>query len=227
MNRAEHLAREWRNEYRKLRTRAFFRKLEESAFTRADYIAFLRESYHNVTHNTKKMALFQAHMASDLPQLERRFLKHAAMEVGHDIMALDDLRVLGVDPAAVRSARPAPETEALTGFIVFQIQHRNPYAYLGYLYHLEALPTTAGEMAMKALLHAGIPKEAMTFLQEHTEADTAHMKLNNDYVEGFIRNDSDFEALLYGMRGSARLHGIMLDAALESIPASHPEKALA
>ena len=219
MKHSEILAREWQSEFKSFQQSEFYRRLEERSFTRDHYIAFLNETYHNVAHNTKKMSLFQAHIRTEKAALEGRFLKHAAMEVGHDILALDDLRALGEDAEAVRRSLPMPSTEALTGFIVFQIQHRNPYAYLGYLYHLEALPTTAGPMAMAALVHAGIPKEAMTFLLEHSEADVAHMKLNNEYVDGFLRDEADFEALLYGMRGSARLHGRMLQDAMDSVSA--------
>lgn len=217
MNRSERLAHAWQEEYGKLRSLEFFRRLEDGSFTKEHYIAFLAESYHNVTHNTKKMALFQAHIRTDRAALESRFLKHAATEIGHDAMALDDLRKLGADAEAVRNRRPLPSTEALTGFIVFQIQHRNPYAYLGYLYHLEALPTTIGEAGMKTLHKAGIPVEAMSFLQEHSEADVVHMKWNREYLDGFLEKEEDYQAALYGLRGSCHLHGAMLQASMDSV----------
>jgi pyrroloquinoline quinone (PQQ) biosynthesis protein C len=162
------------------------------------------------------MALFQANMETDHTALESKFLKHAAMEVGHDKLVLDDLRALGVDPDKVRQSRPLPTTEALTGFIVFQIEYRNPYAYLGYLYHLEALPTSIGEAAGKTLNKIGIPLGAQSFLKEHTEVDTVHMKWNQEYLEGFLRNEQDFEAVLYGLKGTCELHGLMFDSIMEN-----------
>jgi pyrroloquinoline quinone (PQQ) biosynthesis protein C len=189
-------------------------------------MGFLRETYHNTYHNPKKMALFMAHLDSDKPQLEAKFLKHTAAEIGHDEMALSDLKVLGGDPDAVRRGRPLPSTEALTAFIVFQIQHRNPLAYLGYLYHLEAMPVRMGADVMACLIALGIPLEATTFLREHAEADPVHIKWNREYMEGFIRDDEDMEAVLYGMRGTCELHGRMFQGILEqgqdwlAVPAS-------
>jgi pyrroloquinoline quinone (PQQ) biosynthesis protein C len=147
--------------------------------------------------------------------LEAKFTKHTAMEIGHDELALDDLRQLGVDPEPVRNGRPMPVTEAMSAFIIFQIQHRNPAAYLGYLYHLEALPTHAGGNILGTLAKMGVPDSATSFLREHAEADMVHVKWNREYLEGFIRTEADLEAAVYGMRGTCELHALMFAGILD------------
>jgi pyrroloquinoline quinone (PQQ) biosynthesis protein C len=215
MDRIGILEKEWLSCFKRMRQGKFFQLLASKRLERAHYMGFLRETYHNASHNPKNMALFMAHLHSDRRQLEAKFLKHTAAEIGHDELALDDLKVLGGDAESVRHGRPLPTTEALAGFIVFQIQHRNPLAYLGYLYHLEAMPVHFGGEVMECLLAAGIPLEATTFLREHAEADPVHVKWNREYIEGFIRDDEDMEAVLYGLRGTCELHGGMFQGILD------------
>jgi len=215
MNRTDTLHAEWLNCFSRLHQGEFFRMLGAGLLKLEHYKAFLRETYHNASHNPKKMALFMAHLDSDQPSLEAKFLRHAAMEIGHGELALEDLRIIGGDADTARNSRPLPTTEALTAFIVFQIQHRNPLAYLGYLYHLEAMPAHMGASSMAPLLSMGVPASATSFLREHAEADPVHVKWNREYLEGFIGSDEDMEAVLYGMRGTCELHGIMFQGIMD------------
>lgn len=216
MDIAKRAEEEWRKEYEKMRQGPFFRLLAEGRLNKDHYLRFLRETYFNVFLNPKLMALFLVHLRSDRADLEAKFLKHTAMEIGHDALALEDYRIMGGDPEEIRKSLPLPTTEALSAFIVFQIQHRNPIAYLGYLYHLEALPVQSGMQGIDALLRSGVPAEATSFLREHAEADPIHVKWNREYLDGFVRTEADFQALLYGMRGTCRLHAGMLQGILEA-----------
>lgn len=215
MDKVAVLEREWFGAFEKLAQAKWFRMLAEGKLELKHYAGFLRETYHNVAQNPKNMALFLAHLGGSNRTLEAKFLKHTAMEIGHDELALNDLAALGGDPEAVRNGRPLPTTEALSAFIVFQIQHRNPSAYLGYLYHLEALPTHMGDSLSGSISSMGIPEAASSFLREHTDADPVHLKWNLEYMRGFLRNDEDLEAALYGMRGTCELHGVMLQGILD------------
>lgn len=211
------LQEEWAREFARMREEEFMALLAAGRLELPHYLGFLRETYHNVSFNPKLMALFMAHLRSDLPSLEAKFLKHAAMEIGHDALALEDYRLLGGDADRVHASRPLPATEALTGFITFQIQHRNPLAYLGYLYHLEALPVQFGGEVIEALIRIGVPLEATSFLREHADADPVHLKWNREYLEGFVRSERDLEAVLYGLRGTCRLHAGMFREILEVV----------
>lgn len=204
----------WLECFERLVQEPFFRMLAEGTLRLEHYRGFLRETYYNTVQNPKNMALFFAHLRSDQPDVQAKFLKHTAMEIGHDRMALDDLEFLGGDADEARNGRALPSTEALAAFIVFQIQHRNPLAFLGYLYHLEALPVHFGKAAMASMGALAIPVEATTFLREHAEADPVHVKWNREYLETFIRTEADQEAVLYGLRGTCELHGLMFQGIL-------------
>lgn len=218
MDRIGTLEREWTESFGKLARTRWFGLLAEGRLELRHYAGFLRETYHNVAQNPRNMALYIAHLAAGDKALVAKFLKHTAMEVGHDELALADFRALGYDADGARTGRPLPTTEALAAFIVFQIQHRDPAAYLGYLYHLEALPTHMGETLAVSLSGMGIPEAASSFLREHADADPVHMKWNREYLEGFLRTPSDLEAAVYGMRGACELHGVMLEGILSQEP---------
>lgn len=213
---SEILNREWEIACTRLKRGEFFERLASGRLGLDHYKAYLRETYHNASQNPRNMALFMAHVDTGIRPLEAKFMRHTAMEMGHDELALDDLRALGEDAEAVRSGLPLPTTEALAAFIVFQIQHRNPLAYLGYLYHLEALPVQMGGGALASLAAMGVPVEAVAFLREHSEADPVHVRWNREYLDGFVRGGRDVDALLYGMRGTCELHGVMLQGILDS-----------
>ncbi len=227
MHKVDILAQEWKLSAGALLEGEFLSGLTAGTLDPEYYRAYIRETYFNAAQNVKNMSLFQAHLQTSNRSLEAKFLKHAAMEIGHDEMALADYGILGGDVAAARRSRPLPTTEAMAAFIVFQIQHRNPLAYLGYLYHLEALPIEIGEQALSGLARIGVPREATTFLNEHAEADPVHVKWNREYIEGFVRSDEDFEALLYGMRGTCELHAAMFQGSIESVRRSRLPQAKA
>jgi pyrroloquinoline quinone (PQQ) biosynthesis protein C len=212
----------WRAGFDELRKGEFLNVLWHRGFTQEHYVGFLRETYHNASMNPRLGSLFHAHLDGGSPALEARFLKHNASEVGHNLLALADLAAMGEDAEAVRLSRPLPQTEALAAFAAFQIQFRNPLAYLGYLYHLEAIAVTLGEGALANLAKAEIPRGAFSFLKEHAEADQAHLQLNRQYIEGFVRNEGDLEAVLYGVRGACTLYGLMLQGIADRVKAANP-----
>lgn len=222
MDKLKTLEMEWSECYARLARTEYFRMLAEGRLGLEHYKGFLRESYHNTRQNPLTMALFIAHLKSDNGPLRAKFLKHAAMEMGHDELALSDLSILGEDIEGVRNGKPLVATEAISGFITFQIQHRNPLALLGFSYHLETLPVRIGGMAEEALMKMGVPENAASFLKEHVDADPVHTKWNREYIEGFVRTSSDMDAVIYGMRGTCELHGLMFQSIIDGAKPGTP-----
>lgn len=217
MHPAEVIRAEWDRCFEALCQGEFFRRLSARTLTLDHYKAFLREEYHNTTENPKIMAVFYSRLDTRDHSVAAKLLKHAAMETGHNEMALDDLAVLGEDTEAVRRSRALPATEALAAFVMFEMEHRNPLAFLGYLYHMEALSERLAGGSSDLFAKMGVPAEALGFLKEHAEADLVHAKWNREYLETFIRTEGDLPAVLYGIRGSALLHGLMFQGILDSV----------
>ncbi|MEO6098369.1 MAG: iron-containing redox enzyme family protein [Fibrobacteria bacterium] len=217
MNAAKTLQSEWENCYETFCQGEFFRKLANGSLSLAHYKAFLREEYHNTTVNPKTMAIFFSRLDTQEFKTAAKLLKHTAMEVGHNEMALQDLAALGEDIEAVRRGRALPATEALAAFVIYEMEHRNPLAFLGYLYHLEAFSERMAGAGGDLMTQMGIPESALSFLREHAEADLVHAKWNQEYLQAFIQSEEGLEAVLYGLKGAVLLHGLMFQGIMESV----------
>lgn len=196
------------------------RQLLTGHLTVKHYKQILRQIYHYTRDNPQIQALAAVHFRGTDRDAVRMFFRHASSEIGHDQMALNDLASLGEDVSSIPIENPLPETAAFNAFVFHLIQHANPVGYLGYLYFLEFLPTSSGAAYMDILERTGIPRAAMTFLAEHTTVDVHHNRLMEQYAERLIRDQDDFDAVVYAMRATARLYAAMLQAAIEQ--ADHP-----
>src|SRR5687768_11329678 len=146
------------------------------------YASYLRQVFHHTRENPQIQALATVYFRGHQRAAIKRFFKHASSEIGHDQLALDDLRALGENGDDLPMQNPLPETAALIAFPFYQIHNLNPVGYLGYLYFLEFLPTGSGGALMGALEGVGVPREAMSFLHDHSTIDIGHNKMMEDYV---------------------------------------------
>lgn len=178
------------------------------------YISILRQIHFQARENPQLQALAAVRFRGADRGTVKMFLKHATSEIGHDQLALDDLRTLGVDVGQIQYEFSLPETTALTAFAYYTIEHRNPLGYLGYLYFLEHMPTASGGAYLEALRAAGVPDAAMTFLQEHVTVDHAHNRLLDEYLNRLIHTTDDETAVNYAIIATGRLYAAMLDAAI-------------
>ncbi len=184
-------------------------------FTIAHYKSVLREIYHYTKEDPQMQAYASVYFRGSDRETVKLFLRHAISEVGHEKLALDDLRTLGEDITGVETTQPLPATIAFTAFGFYQIAFGNPVSYLGYLYFLEFLPTQHGGIFREALLKAGVPEAALTFLRDHMTVDVGHNQLMGKYLAQLIHNQADLDAVIYTMRVTASLYAKMLQEAFE------------
>lgn len=181
----------------------------------AHYKAFLRETYYQAGQNPQLQAFCTAFFPQEKRETMKQFYKHAISELGHDLLALNDLTLLGVDRQLVIEGQPLPETVALTAYGFYQIQFRSPLGYLGYLFHLEFNLTqnNNGKQYMKMLTDKGVPLEALTFLEEHTHIDLGHNELMKRYVKELVKTEEALNEVNYAIRTTCKLHHNMISAA--------------
>jgi len=192
------------------------RRLLAGEFTAAHYRALLREIYFYARESPQFFAMIPARLRGPLREFTKPMLQHACAEAGHDHLALDDLRTLGADVETLPYERPLPETAALIGFSYYLIQYLNPVSYLGFVFHLEYLPTHFGEQYARGLRAAQIPPAALTFIAEHVEADIGHNRLMADYVENLLVTERDVEDVIYAMRVTSTLYAGVFEAAFRA-----------
>ncbi len=217
MNILNEIESEWLWCFQSMANGEFFKRLAMREFGLEHYKAFLAEEFFNTTENPKIMARFVSRMEIRAPKISAKLLKHAAMEMGHNEMALSDFKNLGGDDEKIRSQRPLPTTEAIAAFITFEIEHRNPLAFLGYIYHMEKISVQLAGNSGALFKEMNIPDQAQTFLNEHADADPTHLKWNREYMEELVRTPEELAAVLYGMKGTCILHGIRFQGIIDSV----------
>jgi pyrroloquinoline quinone (PQQ) biosynthesis protein C len=189
--------------------------LMSGSLTSDMYKSFLQEIYHYTKENPQKQALATVFFRGSDREWVLPFLKHAASEVGHDKMALDDAAVLGADPEAMVRSSPLPATMAFTSYAYYQIYNRRPVGYLGYLYFLEHMGTGAGGQFAAALKLCGIPEAATSFLTEHRVADVGHNRLMSQYLKALVHTEADLREVCYAIRVTGNLYIAMASQAFE------------
>ena len=207
----------WLQAQQKLFSTPFFQQLKNGSLTLDHYKIFLRETYYNVRENPPTLALMASNLHGKKMGISGKLYRHCSAEFGHHDMALADLQALGYNTEKIPNGRPMPTTEAMLAFAVYQIERSNPLAYLGYMYHLEMLPALSGDGLIRSLSAIGVPKEAMSFLEEHAHLDPVHTKWLQDYFVETIENQEDLDAIIHGAVGTCQLHGIMLQGILDAL----------
>lgn len=180
------------------------------------YLGFLLETYHNTGYNPQLQAYASMYILNNPRSIVKKFYQHAISEIGHDLLALSDLKNLGVPEEFVLNTKPLPMTTAFFASAVWGIQRKGPLYYLGYLFHLEFSPTDSGMKHVEMLKQKGIPDNAVTFLEEHATVDIGHNKLMELYVAELVKTPEDFEIIKEALTVCVDLHTKMLCSAFEN-----------
>lgn len=190
-------------------------RLLDGDFTLNHYRWFLRQIFHHARENPQLQALATVYFRGHERDVVKRFYKHAASEIGHDQLALNDLEKLGENTATIPFENPLPATSALLAYCYYQIQNRDPVGYLGYLYFLEFTPTKGGEMFIQALKNAGATDDSLSFLIDHTVVDVGHNNLMKTYIRDLVRYEHQADTVIYAMQVTGQLYASMLEQAME------------
>lgn len=206
----------WRASMQDLDASPWFRRIKEGKLGLVHYKALLRETYFHAGMNPQLQAVATLYMDREQRKVIQRFYQHAISEMNHDLLALNDLEAMGVDVEKIRKDRALPATVALNAFPLMEMQLRSPLVYLGYLFHLEFMPTQNGGGYIEMLKAAGVPENALSFLKEHAEVDVAHNNMMMTYIENLVRTQEDLDNVIYGAQSTCVLHGHMICDAFEA-----------
>lgn len=188
--------------------------LTSGRMTPEEYRSILRQVFHHTRENPQLQALATVYFRGRQRDMVRSFYSHAASEIGHDQLALNDFATLGGDASNVPYENPLPATSALLAYGFYQIYNLNPLGYLGYLFFLEFTPTQSGEGMMGFLRNIGVPDSAMTFLKDHTEIDVGHNRLMEKYVATLIQSEQELDSVVYAMETTGYLYQEMMAQAI-------------
>jgi len=138
---------------------------------KAVYGAFLAQTNYYVSHSTRLLALAASRFKMSEDPLHRRFIKHATEEMNHEVLALRDLKSLGL---SLKQYPEFPSTRAFYQTQYYMIEHVSPWCFWGYILMLEGLALTKGPWLFNELKqHHG--EKAASFVRVHATEDVAHM----------------------------------------------------
>lgn len=206
----------WALKMAELHKNEWFQRLENADLSIEHYKSYLQETYHHAGQNPQIQAYCTIRFAPSERKLIKRFYQHAISEIAHDVLALNDLVQLGEPETTVIESNPLASTMALTAFGYYQAQFFPKTGYLGYLFHLEFMPTTSGHSYMDSLSKIGVPKSAMSFIEEHATVDVSHNKMMESYIDHFIRTEADLQEMIAAATVTAELHCKMIFSAFEN-----------
>jgi pyrroloquinoline quinone (PQQ) biosynthesis protein C len=217
MNSYERLKTEWFKSLEKQNENAWSQRLSKGDLQLKHYKSYLRETYFNAGRNPHIQVMAAARFTNEQRNITRKIFQHATSEVSHDLLALNDLKALGHDVSNIPNELPLPDTIALVSFPIYVINYLNPIGYLGYLFHLEFLPTLNGPKYLEILQGMGIPKEGLTFIEEHAQVDQYHVKLIESYMEELVQTKEDLDFVIYCAQTTCHLHGQMISGAFAAV----------
>jgi pyrroloquinoline quinone (PQQ) biosynthesis protein C len=139
------------------------------------YGRYLANVFHYACHSAEVIALAGARCTRSHPEASRYLMHHAEEEMGHELWALEDLAVLGIEAADVRAARPVPACAAMIAFEYYIAGRTNPVGLFGWLYVLEAMGDDLGKRVAAGLQGAlGGTQRGIKFVAGHGVADHDH-----------------------------------------------------
>lgn len=203
----------WLNKFSTIENTEPFSKLLEGPLSRDEYASLMRQIFHHARENPQIQALATVRFRGDQRKCVKPFFKHATSEIGHDELALNDVKALGREVSHIPTERPLPATTALLAFPYYQIEHLDPIGYLGYLFHLEFMPTHCGPRVLEFLTSVGVPREATTFIQDHATIDVGHNNLMKMYIERLVLTPADLDTVIYAAEVTADLYTNMIGSA--------------
>lgn len=188
--------------------------------TRTQYVAFLGEAYHHVSHTLPLLMACGSRLSPDQAWLRDAVADYVEEERGHDQWILDDIAASGGDAHAVRNGAPGPAAELMVAYVYDFIARRNPVGFFGMAFVLEGTSAAIALHAADAIERAlGLPKTALRYLRSHGETDRRHVQYFAALVDR-LESDDDRAAVVHVARMVYRLYADVFRGLPSAVPAN-------
>jgi len=161
------------------------------------YALYLTQVYHYAFHTARNQALVAVNPDNRDIHYMQFCLEHALEETGHELMALHDLRSMGV---AIKNAEkempPAlPATQLLIAYLYRVANSGNPVQRLGYSFWAETSYGHIRNFMDNLSLNMQLDKKQMTFFYNHSSIDDKHAKDVEKILLHICRTEEDWKAV--------------------------------
>jgi pyrroloquinoline quinone (PQQ) biosynthesis protein C len=183
------------------------RCLADGEFTLQDYVAFLTEAFHHVSHTVPLLMAVGSRLPREKEAFRTAIAEYIDEELGHQEWILNDLAACGADAEAVRHGQPNAATELMVAYAYDTVMRRNPMGFFGMVFVLEgtsvSLATTAAGIIQKRL---GLPNQAFSYLRSHGSLDQEHMVFFEKLMNS-IEDQGDRDDIVHAARRFFHLYG--------------------
>lgn len=196
------------------------RRLRERGFTRADYLAWMRDWVPQVREGSKWMREGAASVRAPYEALSTLIETHASDEQDDYEILFNDYRKAGGDVADIDTLRRNPGGEALNSYLHALAATENPLGLLGAIYVIEGtgqriIPALL-PLIKASLLHGRdpVPADAFRFLEYHGANDEHHLLRWLRAIEIVLQHDADgggARAIIDTARRTAQLYLMQFD----------------
>jgi thiaminase len=161
------------------------------------YAIYLTQVYHYAFHTARNQALVAVNPANTDIHYMQFCLEHALEETGHELMALHDLRSIGIEIREPSSDMPPalPPTELLISYLYRVAQHGNPVQRLGYSYWAETSYGHINRFMEDLTSGMELDKRQMTFYYNHSSIDDKHAKDVENILLKVCKSEEDWAAV--------------------------------
>ena len=174
---------------------------------RDDYLRFLHEAYHHVSHTVPLLRACRAALPARLHWMLPAMDEYIAEEDGHDAWILDDIAAAGGDAAATRDGQPGVATEVMVAYAYDTIHRVHPLGFLGMVHVLEGTSASLALQAADAIqARLSLPDRAMTYLRSHGHLDQEHTDHFALLVDA-LTDEADEAVIVHATRVFYRLYG--------------------
>jgi pyrroloquinoline quinone (PQQ) biosynthesis protein C len=191
----------------------FYRHLTQSTNARAIYARYLQYAYHYVRLTASFTPLAAQRMDSKFIAVRKWILEHSSEEIGHELMALQDLAQLGYDKEAVKASEVPTGVIAWASFFHYKVTVENPFSAFGVLYFLEGMARELAPSLLPGILAslADDEKGAIRFFREHGDLDEDHMAEQEEVLRKAALSEADEQAIATTIAQAAKIKRFMLD----------------
>ena len=163
-----------------------------------------------VAHLTQHTSAHQALVATRINEVSHVYMKfcyeHALEEVGHEMMALSDLKKIGCKAThVVELPPPLAATEKLNAYLYYIATKANPLTRLGFSYWAEKCYPFIQNLANCSKEALGLDDHQMTFFVSHATIDERHADDVERIIQVVCQKPEDWAAVETGMVNSLNM----------------------
>jgi thiaminase len=162
------------------------------------FALYMTQVYHYAFHTARNQALVAVNPANTNTHYMQFCLEHALEETGHELMALHDLRSIGVrinDPDTEMPPAMVP-TQLLVAYLYWVSSNGNPLQRLGYSFWAERSYEYIRDYIDELTVSMGLDKHQMTFFYNHSAIDDKHARDVENILIKACKTEEDWRAVI-------------------------------